>query len=136
MPFGRLKLCCWCPSVRLFGAGRLKLCSCCSLVRLFVPLGEPKTILLVGFCKYVNCSRWLLMPVLVSKAVTTYSLNVNLCSARIRLDGLNGHLNRNETINVANARTTTRCPIVVSWITDTGSKGYPLLRFGMGREGG
>ena len=25
---------------------------------------------------------------------------------------------------------------VVSWITDTGSKGYPLFRFGMGREGG
>ena len=27
-------------------------------------------------------------------------------------------------------------PDVVSWITDTGSKGYPLFRFGMGREGG
>ena len=25
---------------------------------------------------------------------------------------------------------------VVSWITDTGSKGYPVFRFGMGREGG
>ena len=25
---------------------------------------------------------------------------------------------------------------VVYWITDTGSKGYPLFRFGMGREGG
>ena len=25
---------------------------------------------------------------------------------------------------------------VVSWITDTGSKGYPLFMFGMGREGG
>ena len=25
---------------------------------------------------------------------------------------------------------------VVSWITDTGSKGYPLFRFGTGREGG
>ena len=25
---------------------------------------------------------------------------------------------------------------VVSWIADTGSKGYPLFRFGMGSEGG
>ena len=25
---------------------------------------------------------------------------------------------------------------VVSWFTDTGSKGYPLFRFGTGREGG
>ena len=25
---------------------------------------------------------------------------------------------------------------VVSWITDTGSKEYPLFRFVMGREGG
>ena len=25
---------------------------------------------------------------------------------------------------------------VVSWIMDIGSKGYPLFRFGMGREGG
>ena len=25
---------------------------------------------------------------------------------------------------------------VVSWITNTGSKGYLLFRFGMGREGG
>ena len=27
-------------------------------------------------------------------------------------------------------------PDVVSWITDTGSKGYPLFKFGMGHEGG
>ena len=25
---------------------------------------------------------------------------------------------------------------VVSWIMDTGSKGYPIFRFGTGREGG
>ena len=25
---------------------------------------------------------------------------------------------------------------VVSWIMDTGSNGYPLFRFGVGREGG
>ena len=27
-------------------------------------------------------------------------------------------------------------PDVMSWIRDTGSKGYPLFRFGMGREEG
>ena len=29
-----------------------------------------------------------------------------------------------------------RDKLVVSWITDTGSKGDPLFRFGMGCEGG
>ena len=43
--------------------------------------------------------------------------------------------------NEADEDETSACPLpgapdVVSWITDTGSKGYPLFRFGMGREGG
>ena len=92
MPFGRLILCSWCP-----------------FVRLLVPLCEAKTLFAGGFCKAVNCSRWPLMPVLVSKVVTTYLLAVNLCSARIRPDRLNGHSNHNEMLNVANVRTTPRC---------------------------
>ena len=77
MPFGRLILCSWCP-----------------FVRLLVPLCEAKTLFAGGFCKAVNCSRWPLMPVLVSKAVTTYLLAVNLCSARICPNNLKGHSNR------------------------------------------
>ena len=92
MPFGRLILCSWCP-----------------FVRLLVPLCEAKTLFAGGFCKAVNCSRWPLMPVLVSKAVTTYLLAVNLCSARICPDRLKGHSNRNELLNVVNVRTTPRC---------------------------